>query len=170
MPIWWGRIRTRDRRRLPPRSTAILYIAALALLTGCSLTGCGASGGTGAIQETVTTAVEDSSTAIATARLALKLDSDGKLTTAATSTTLDDALKELETSRDSVLRLSPTSPEGRSLRQETLTVLDGCAASLTTARDAVSSEDGTPSLADGDHALEAAETSLSAVKTKVGAA
>jgi hypothetical protein len=163
--IWWGRIRIRDRRRLLPRSLTILCIAASAFLTGCGA----ASGGTGAIKETVTTAVEDSSTAIATARLALKLDRDGKLTTAATSTTLDDALKELETSRDSVLRLAPTSPEGRSLRQETLTVLDGCAASLTTARDAVSSEDGTPSLADGDHELEAAETSLSAVSQKVGA-
>jgi hypothetical protein len=113
--------------------------------------------------------VEDSATAIATARLALKLDSDGKLTAAATSTTLDDALKELQSSRDTVLRLAPSTPEDRTLRQEAVTVLDECAAGLTTARDAVASNDGAPSLPDGDRALESADNSLTELGKKVGA-
>jgi hypothetical protein len=132
---------------------------------GAILTSCSAGG---AVTDTVATAAQDSSSAIATARLAVGLDSGGKLTRAATSTTLDDALKEVQTSRDTVLRLSPTSPEDRQVREEALKVLDSSAASLTTARNAVSSDDGGPSLSDGARALAAAEDALSQLTSKVG--
>jgi hypothetical protein len=134
-------------------------LAALAVLTSCSA---------GGITDTVSTALEDSSSAIATARLALRQDADGKLTTAATSTALDDALKELTTSRDSVLRLAPGSAEDRAAVREALTVLDGCTAGLTTARDAVASDDGTPSLSDGSRELETAADHLSGLTAKEG--
>lgn len=112
--------------------------------------------------------MQDSSSAIATARLAIRQDSDGKLTRAATSTALDDALKELTASRDSVLRLAPSTAEDREAVLEALTVLDGCTAGLTTARDAVASDDGTPSLADGDRELRAAAGRLSELTAKGG--
>ena len=132
--------------------------AALAVLTACG----------GGVTESVSTAVQDSSSAIATARLALGQDAAGKLTTAATSTTLDDALKELQTSRDTVQKLSPGTAEDRAAVQEALTVLDGCAASLTTARNAVSGGDGAPSLADGDRELAAAADRLDQLTAKEG--
>jgi hypothetical protein len=132
---------------------------------GAVLTSCSAGS---AVTDTVATAAQDSSSAIATAKLAVGLDSGGKLTRAATSTTLDDALKEVQASRDTVLRLSPTSPEDRQVREEALKVLDSSAASLTTARNAVSSDDGGPSLSDGARALAAAEDALSQLTSKVG--
>ncbi|WP_314196150.1 hypothetical protein [uncultured Arthrobacter sp.] len=125
-----------------------------------------AAGGT--VTDAVSTAAEDSSSALATARLAVGLDSGGKLTKAATATTLDDALKEVQTSRDTVLRLSPASPEDRQMREEALKALDSSAAGLTTARDAVSSDDGGPSLSDGARALAAAEDALEQLTAKVG--
>jgi hypothetical protein len=132
---------------------------------GAVLTSCSAGS---AVTDTVATAAQDSSSAIATAKLAVGLDSGGKLTRAATSTTLDDALKEVQASRDTVLRLSPASPEDRQVREEALKVLDSSAASLTTARNAVSSDDGGPSLSDGARALAAAEDALSQLTSKVG--
>ncbi|MBT2522039.1 hypothetical protein [Arthrobacter sp. ISL-28] len=155
VPIWWGNAPSAHRRSL-----LVLSVAFLAFLTGCT----GQSGGTWHV---LSTAVGDSASAIAAARLALGLDSAGKLTTAATSTALDDALRELQASRDTVLRLTPSTPEDRAVRQETLTVLDTCAAGLTTARDAVFSGNGSPSLADGDRALKSGADSLSQLKTKV---
>ncbi|GAA1763631.1 hypothetical protein GCM10009712_10290 [Pseudarthrobacter sulfonivorans] len=137
--------------------------AALALLTSCVLAGC-----SGGVQDSVTTAVEDSSSAIATARLALTQITDGKLTQAATATTLDDALKELQTSRDTVAKLSPATPEGRDAVAEALDVLDGCAAGLTTARNAVASADGTPAIADGSQALATAADRLAELSAKDG--
>jgi hypothetical protein len=116
----------------------------------------------------VSTAAQDSSSAIATAKLAVGLDAGGRLTKAATSTALDDALKEVQTSRDTVLRLSPASPEDRQVREEALKVLDSSAASLTTARNAVSSDGGGPSLSDGDKALASAEDALEQLTSKVG--
>jgi hypothetical protein len=139
---------------------AVACLGALTVLTSCS-TG-------SAVTDTVSTAAQDSSSAIATAKLAVGLDSGGKLTRAATSTALDDALKEVQSSRDTVLRLSPTSPEDRLVRDEALKVLDSSAASLTTARNAASSDDGGPSLSDGDRALAAAEDALSQLTAKVG--
>jgi hypothetical protein len=138
-------------------------LAALGLLTSSVLTGC-----SGGVSASVTTAVEDSSSAIATARLVLGQISAGKLTRAATSTTLDDALKELQTSRDTVARLAPSTGEDRTAVQEALAVLDGCAANLATARNAVASADGTPSLADGSQALETAADRLAALSAKDG--
>ncbi|MCU1566508.1 MAG: hypothetical protein JWQ56_1445 [Pseudarthrobacter sp.] len=134
------------------------WLAALAFLTSCS----------GGVSASVTTAVEDSSSAIATARLVLGQISAGKLTRAATSTTLDDALKELQTSRDTVARLAPRTGEDRTAVQEALAVLDGCASALATARNAVASADATPSLADGSEALETAADRLAALSAKDG--
>ena len=135
------------------------WLAALAVLTSCS---------GGGITETVSTAVEDSSSAVATARLALAQESAGKLTSAATATTLNDALRELQASRGTVLNLSPATQQDRDIQQEALKVLDRCAAGFTTARAAVSTNDGGPSLSDGDHALADAEDALDDLKTKVG--
>jgi hypothetical protein len=129
----------------------------MAFLTGC-----------GGVTDTVSTAVEDSASAMATAQLALGQESAGKLTAAAASTALDDSLKELETSRDSVARLSAGTQEERDMRKEALTVLDGCAAGLNTARDAVAGGGGAPSPDDGKQALEDAAGRLSDLKSKVG--
>jgi hypothetical protein len=142
---------------LKGRLACAACLTALAVLSGC-----------GGASSTVSTAVEDSHSAMATAQLALRLDAAGKLTRAATATALDDALKELQTSRDSVLRLAPGTAEERESVQEALSVLDGCIASLTTARDAVASDDGDPSLPDGDRALAAAADRLSALMAKDG--
>lgn len=142
---------------LKGRMTCGACLAALAVLSGC-----------GGASSTVSTAVEDSHSAMATAQLALRLDAAGRLTKAATATALDDALKELQASRDSVLKLAPGSADERESVQEALTVLDGCAASLTTARDSVASNDGEPSLPDGGRALAAAARRLSALMAKDG--
>jgi methylphosphotriester-DNA--protein-cysteine methyltransferase len=143
------------KRRRPHVWAACLTMASV--LAGCSGTG-----------STISTAVEDSSSAIATARLALHLESSGKLTRAATSTALADSLKELETSRKTVLELSPATEMERQAVQEALGVLDHCAASLTDARDAAASNDGGPTLPDGERELAAAADRLSALGTKDG--
>ena len=145
--------------------TSPLMLLTAACLGTALLTACSAGG---SVTDTVSTAAQDSSSAIATARLAVSLDSGGKLTRAATATALDDALKEVQTSRDTVLRLSPASPEDRQVREDALKVLDSSAAGLTTARDAVSSDDGGPSLSDGARALAAAEDALSQLTARVG--
>lgn len=163
------------RRMIPqPRRArrAQLPAAALALAV---LTGCGGPA------ETVTTAVEDTSSAVATARLVLAQDMAGKITAAAASTALDDALKEMQTSRSTVLKLAPATAADRELQQEALSVLDRCAAGFTAARTALSADDagtppsaGTPPAAapsaqDADRALETAEDALSRLGEKVGA-
>ncbi|MBT2530933.1 hypothetical protein J7E83_02100 [Arthrobacter sp. ISL-48] len=158
MLIGPGRARAATAR--PARRGPLLAacVAALAVLTACS----------GGVTETVTTAVKDSASAVATARLAMAQDMAGKLTRAATSTALDDALKEVQTSRDTVLKLSPATPEDRDAQQEALAALDSCSAGFNTARNAVSTDDGGPSLSDGDHALATAEDALKNLKAKVG--
>jgi hypothetical protein len=112
--------------------------------------------------------VKDSSSAVATARLALGLDASGKLTMAATATTLDDSLKELETARTSLLQLSPTVQNDRDLRREALAVLDEGISGLTTAQDAVASTDGSPTIQDGDQLLKAAAGQMSALTAQLG--
>ena len=139
---------------------ALVFLGCLAALTSCS------AGST--VTDTVSTAAKDSSSAISTARLAVGLNSGGKLTKAATSTTLDDSLQEVQTSRDTVMRLSPTSAEDRQMREDALKVLETSAAGLTTARDALSSNDGGPSLSAGDKALAAAEEALAGLQQKAG--
>jgi hypothetical protein len=150
-------------RRVRSRITVRGGLLALSLAAAAFLTACGGVAGT------VATAVEDSASAIATARLALAQDSAGKLTRAATSTALEDALKELQASRNSVLKLEAATAGDRAARQEALAVLDGCAASLATAVDAVASGDGSPSLDDGGRELAAAADSLSRLAAKAGA-
>ncbi|NUP59367.1 MAG: hypothetical protein HOQ06_07800 [Pseudarthrobacter sp.] len=137
---------------------AALAPAALAVLTACS----------GSTSESVSTAVQDTSSAVATARIALRQDLDGKLTRAATATTLDDALKEAQTSRDTVLKLSPAGQEDRDTQKQALEVLDQCAAGFATARASLASDTGGPSLSDGDKALADAQDALDDLSQKVG--
>lgn len=145
--------------RSAPRP-AFLALAALAFLAGCS-------GGTSG---SVSTAVKDSSSAVATARIALRQDMDGKLTRAATSTTLDDELKEIEGSRNTVLNLSPATQGDRDTQTQALEVLDRCAGGFALARAALAGSDGgAPSLADGDKALAEAQDALKQLEGKVGA-
>ncbi|MDQ0146823.1 MULTISPECIES: hypothetical protein [Pseudarthrobacter] len=140
---------------LAPAASALLGVA---LLTGCS------SG----ITESVSTAVKDSSSAVATARIALRQDMAGKLTRAATSTTLDDGLKELQSSRSTVLKLSPATTVDRGTQRQALDALDQCAAGFATARAALAAGDGgTPSLADGDKALADAQDVLKQLESTV---
>jgi uncharacterized protein YceK len=152
-------VETRPGKTRTSKRTGLLAVgfACTALLTGC-----------GGVTDTVSTAVEDSASAIATAQLALGQESAGKLTTAAASTALDDSLKELQASRDSVVKLSPSTQQDRDVRQEALTVLDGCAAGINTARDAVAGSEGAPTPEDSQHALDDAAHRLSDLKTKVG--
>jgi hypothetical protein len=128
----------------------------------------GCAGPAGGIQDTATSAVEDSASAVATARLALSLDSAGKLTAAATATALDDVLEELSSARSTVLGLSPAGQQDRDLRREVVAVLDGCISGVTTARDSVSTEDGVPSLQGGEQQLASAADRLSGLETRVG--
>jgi hypothetical protein len=67
-----------------------------------------------------------------------------------------------------VLKLAPSTAEDRAAVEQALDVLDGCAAGLTTARDAVSSDDGSPSLADGSRELAAAADRLAALSAEDG--
>lgn len=134
-------------------------IAMLALLTGCA-------GGT---SQSVSTALKDSSSAVATARIALRQDMDGKLTKAAASTSVDDELKEIVTSRSTVLTLSPATQEDRDTQKQALDVLDQCAAGFATARAALAAnDDAAPSLTDGDKALADAQDALKQLEGKVG--
>jgi hypothetical protein len=124
-------------------------VAGAVLLSGCT-------SAPGSVRDSVSTALKDSSSAVATARLALGIDAGGKLTMAAAATTLDDSLKELETARTTLLQLSPAVQNDRGIRREALTVLDESISGLTTAQDAVASADGSPTLQYGDQLLEAA--------------
>jgi hypothetical protein len=152
-------VETGPAKTRTPKRTGLLAVcvAGTVILTAC-----------GGVTDTVSTAVQDSASAIATARLALGQETAGKLTTAAASTALDDSLKELQTSRDSVVKLSASTPEEREVRQEALTVLDGCAAGLNSARDAAAGSGGAPSPEDGQKALEEAANRLTDLKSKVG--
>jgi len=148
----------------PARAARPLSFAALAILSFAFLAGC--SGGT---SQSVSTAVKDSSSAVATARIALRQDMDGKLTRAAASTSLDDELKEIQTSRSTILTLSPATQGDRETQKQALDVLDQCAAGFATARAALAANDGgTPSLSDGDKALADAQDVLKQLKDKVG--
>lgn len=150
--------RTPAAGRFTLPSLAALACLSLALLTGCS-------GGT---SQSVSTAVKDSSSAVATARIALRQDMDGKLTRAAAATSLDDELKEIQTSRSTVLKLSPSTQEDRDTQKQALDVLDQCAAGFATARAALAGNDGgTPSLPDGDKALADAQDALKQLEDKV---
>ncbi|MDQ0802105.1 hypothetical protein [Arthrobacter sp. SLBN-112] len=134
-------------------------VAALTVLTACS-------GGT---SQSVSTVVKDSSSAVATARIALRQDMDGKLTQAATGTVLDDELKEIQSGRNTVLTLSPTVQGDRDTQKQALDVLDQCAAGFAVARAALAANDGgTPSLSDGDKALAGAQDALKQLEDKVG--
>lgn len=154
-----GRNTRPGRTYLGSLALATPAVLAVALLTGCS-------GGT---SQSVSTAVKDSSSAVATARIALRQDMDGKLARAATSTTLDDELKELQSSRSTVLKLSPATAEDRETQKQALDVLDQCAAGFATARAALAAGDGgTPSVSDGDKALAGAQDALKQLEGKVG--
>jgi nicotinamidase-related amidase len=105
---------------------------------------------------------------MATAVLAVQLDTSGRLTSAATSTALDDALKELGTTRTTVLGLPATVRQDRAVRDETLAVLDDCVSAVSVATEAVSSEDGRPSMAETGALLESAAARLSGLESRLG--
>lgn len=158
----WPEMGADVKNRMASRSCFLAAsIAGSVVLGGCA-------GPADSVQDAVSPAVDDSVSAVATARLALSLDSAGKLTTAATATALDDVLKELSSARSTVLGLSPAGRQDRDLRREAVTVLDGCMSAVITARDSVSSEDGAPSLPDGEQTLASAADRLSGLETRVG--
>src|SRR4051794_8398659 len=113
-------------------------------LAGCFLLGgCGSGSGSGG-QETLSTAVKDADSAVATARLALDLESSGQLASAAATTTLGDMVKNVNSSRARVQDLSPAAQESRDAREASLDVLNGCVAGILKAQEAVDSTDGRP--------------------------
>ncbi|MBT2248399.1 hypothetical protein JHV56_06785 [Arthrobacter sp. BHU FT2] len=149
----------RGRRPRSWLSVPVLCAGLAVLLAACS----GVSG-------SVASAVKDSSSAVATARLALRQDMEGKLTRAGTATTLDDALREVDTSRSTIQKLSPATQEDRDTQRRALKALEACAAAFATARAAVSADDAgsAPTTADGDRALAAAQDALEQLGDKAG--
>jgi hypothetical protein len=148
-----------DRRARTSRGTLPVALAVCAaLLAGCS----------GGIRDSTAQAVEEGASSMATAVLAVQLDTSGRLTSAATSTALDDALKELGTTRTTVLGLPATVQQDRAVRDETLAVLDDCVSAVSVATEAVSSEDGRPSMAEAGAVLESAAARLSGLESRLG--
>lgn len=147
-----------DRRARTPLRTLIVVLAAvfLALLAGCS----------GGVREPVAQAVEEAAASTATAALSLDLEASGRLTAAATSTALEDALKELGKTRTTVLELSPTVQHDRTVRHEALAALDDCVSAVSAASEAVASEDGRPTLAEAGALLASAGTQLEGLENR----
>jgi len=134
-------------------------------LAGCLLlAGCGSGG-----QETLSKAVKDAGSAVATARLALDLESSGQLTSAAATTALGDMVKDVNSSRTTVQDLSPDTPESRGARQASLDVLNGCVTGILTAQEAVDSTDGSPAASDAERMLAASARDLDELSTRLGA-
>jgi hypothetical protein len=148
------------RRAWASRSTlpVVLAAACAALLAGCS----------GGIRDSTAQAVEEGSSSMATAVLAVRLDASGRLTSSATSTALDDALEELAKTRTDVLELAATVHSDRTVRDEALAVLDDCVSAVSVATQAIASEDGQPSMAEAGALLESAAGRLSALKGRLG--
>jgi hypothetical protein len=61
----------------------------------------------------------------------------------------------------------PAVQYDRDVRREALTVLEGCITGLTTARDAVASDDGAPSVPDGEKLLASAADRLADLKMRL---
>jgi hypothetical protein len=142
------------RRTLP----VVLAAACVALLAGCS----------GGIRDSTAQAVEEGSSSMATAVLAVDLDASGLLMSAATSTALDDALEELGTTRTTVLGLPATVQQDRAVRDEALAVLDDCVSAVSVATQVLSSEDGRPSMAEAGALLDSAAARLSSLESRLG--
>lgn len=123
---------------------------------------------TGGVPQTVSQAVDESISAVGTARLAATMDSSGQLTDAAASTALDDALMELGKARTTMVQLSPTGQEDRDLRDTALAVMDDCTMAMLATAEALSSENGRPSLAEPQNRLESAADALSKLKNRLG--
>jgi hypothetical protein len=155
---------SRRRPGRTPGSRRSLAPAAVAL--GCAVLLAGCSGG--GLQDAVVQAVEQAASSVATARLAAELEDAGRLTPAAASTSLDDALKELGTARTNVLELSATVQDEREVRDEALAVMDECVAAVAATADAVSSHDGRPPLDEGRAALQSAAQQLADLERELG--
>jgi hypothetical protein len=138
---------------------AVLAVVGSALLAGCS---------GGGVQGSVVQAVEQGASSVATAQLAVDLDESGRLTSAATSTALDDALEELGKARTDVLELSATVHRDREMRDEALAVLDECVSAVSRTTEAVSSRDGQPAVVEGAAALESAAARLADLEIRWG--
>ncbi|MFF2246162.1 hypothetical protein ACFVTM_18520 [Arthrobacter sp. NPDC058130] len=107
-------------------------------LAGCLLlAGCGSGG-----QETLSKVVKDADSAVATARLALDLESSGQLTSAAATTALGDMVKDINSS---------------------------AALPAFTAQEAVDSTDGSPAAAEAERLLAASARDLEELSTRLGA-
>lgn len=159
--LGWDVLKRQGRTRSGNRLPSLAALAAALAIAAAAITGCQSEAGK--IASTVDTALHSSSSAIATAQLALSLEQTGKLTHAATSTALDDALEELETSRKSVLQLAPETQETRGHVQEALKALDLSATSLTTARHAIASKDQAPQKQAAQTQLDQAAKTLEAL-------
>lgn len=142
------------------------FLLVFLIVPACSMLLAGCTSG---LRDAVSQAVDESSASVATAGLAADLDASGKLTRAATSTALEDALKELGQTRTTVVELSATGQTERELRDEALAAMDECVYAVSAAADAVSSKDGRPSAAQGSRLLESAAARLSELKTRLGA-
>jgi hypothetical protein len=140
-------------------SLCVLTVGLCLLLGACS---------GGGVPKSVSEAVDESISAVGTARLAAAMDSSGKLTDAAAATAVDDALRELGKARTTVVQLSPTVQEDRDLRGAVLTVMDDCTTAVLTTAEALSSEDGHHSLAEAEDRMGSAATALSKLKIRLG--
>ena len=131
----------------------------------CLLLGACAGGG---VADTVSQAVDESISAVETARLAAAMDSSGQLTDAAASTAVDDALMELGQARTTVVQLSPGGEQDRDLRDAVLGDMDHCTSAMLAVAEALASEDGRLSLADAQDQLQSAGATLSDLKNRLG--
>jgi hypothetical protein len=152
--------------RVPTRgagSLAMMLVALMVALGGCATAGGGVPG-------SVSRAVDQSTSAVATSRLALVLNSGARLTRAAASTTLSDMLGELESARASVLELPATVQDERMLRHQAVTAIDDAVAGAVKAQEAVASDDGSPSIDEGKAALDTAADRLADLKQRLAGA
>lgn len=137
----------------------------LIALVGCfPLNACAA----GAVSQTVSEAVDESLSAVGTARLAATMEASGQLTKAAAVTALDDALRELGTARKTVVELSPTVQADRDLRGTALAAMNDSASAMLATTESLSSNDGGPSLTETVARLETASAALSELKIRSG--
>lgn len=139
------------------------FVASVVL--ALALTGCSSTGFRGA----VTQAVKESASAVESGRLAYELGSAGKLTPAATSTTLDDARDELEKTRTTVGGLQATGQDDLAMRNETLAILNDSIAAVLGAADAGSGVEGSPSPTETEAELRSVSSRLADLQTKLGA-
>lgn len=143
------------------RLTGLVWFPVVVL---CLLLGACADG----IPRSVLQAVDATSSAVASARLAAALDSSGQLTEAAATTAVKDALVEVGQARATLVQLSPTSQTDRTLRAEALAVIEDCTSAMTAAAEALASDDRHPALTDAEGRMGSAAAVLSELRNRLG--